>query len=605
MSLYDDINNYANNARIQMLAKLAELYPGGKIGKFIGFTASGKRIFEVNGKQVIAKGASNTALPEYFSVVIDEAASAEWQKKKKKSAERAKAKKKPEAARQQRPKPGRVHIFEDQPIGDYIVKYSSVYSGRSTFNGRRFNKISGEVENGASGNDSQTVPTDDWNPYGDPSKIITCNVAWGQAFVGGFSPDIGIADVSAGSTSISINLSSSGQLELLWAGVDFGYIEQSVSLSSGSLDLVSGSAETISFVSNNQLTFFYSYGGNLYEFVPAAHLPLGNDLFLDAKSFRTWIADGILFETFTVVVVDLSVKLDDEDNQLSGPIVNPFLENIRVGKVKTYFMHLRMDLEDGTTQVRTTNMSELVTDHLFRAKENTIIITERLVANSELDFAGLNVRFYDWNLVATNAFEDDWIYEFKTLFESFTDLSFGEGSSVKDFCASYPNVASIDELRNASSVEFMFSSRVFLPFAIEEYSSTDDIENFTEARYSYFLTNNNSSGKAIDFFQSIDDIALFLNTTESTAEVKEGYDIDKNEEPANEILELNGLEWSDEPVTIVKTTGFYEYTATKVWVPDFELNLPTRIMAAEFSEVYDIEEPGALIYLGEPEILLI
>lgn len=124
MSLYDDINNYANNARIQMLAKFAELYPGGKIGKFIGFTSSGKRIFEINGKQVIAKSASNTAIPEYFSVVIDEAASAEWQKKKKKPAAKPQAKKKPAGARQSRPKPGRVHIFEDSATTTPYLVYA-------------------------------------------------------------------------------------------------------------------------------------------------------------------------------------------------------------------------------------------------------------------------------------------------------------------------------------------------------------------------------------------------------------------------------------------------------------------------------------------------
>lgn len=414
MSLYDDINNYANNARLQMLAKLAELYPGGRIGKFVGFTASGKRIFEINGKQVIAKSASNTAIPEYFSVVIDEAASAEWQKKKKKPAAKPQAKKKPAGARQSRPKPGRVHIFEDSTTTTPYLVYA-----RSRDIIRKNERLRGSLEGRGNASEGYSVPDPPTlRPYNN-NFIFGCHAYAEAAAFPGFSSYAGA--VSNGATCSSTdNDAITGILDFYATTTT---IEESISLElefSSSLYCEGTAAATIIAHQAEHVFYFVSeddeFQVNINEIMGMG----GNSTFAPRIVFTqhaySYANENAILSTFLVnVLEDTDAYMSFTGRKLYGAYPHIYSEGFPVtGIMQNYVVHTRKEYDSEQMESKIIKVS-------IRYTPNDLIARSMFAGNQLGPGVGqIGVRLfasptssssYDYSPAFAQSFEDHWWYK--------------------------------------------------------------------------------------------------------------------------------------------------------------------------------------------------
>lgn len=471
MSLYDDINNYADNARLQMLAKLAELYPGGRIGKFVGFTASGKRIFEINGKQVIAKSASNTAIPEYFSVVIDEAASAEWQKKKKKPAAKPQAKKKLAGARQARPKPGRVHIFEDSTTTTPYLVYARINDII-----RKNERLSGSVEGSGNASEGYSVPEPPTlRPYNN-NFIFGCHAcAQAVAFLGSSSY---AGAVSNGATCSSTDNDATTGITDYYATTTT--INESISLElefSSSLYCEGVAAATIIAHPAEHVFYFVSeddeFQVNINEIMGIG----GNSTFAPRIVFtqhaHSYANENAILSTFVVnVLEDTDAYMSLTGRKLYGAYEHIYGEGFPVtGIMQNYVVHTRKEYDSEQMESKVIKVSirntanDLIARSMFAGSQigSGIQVGVRLFASPTTSAS------YDYSQAFAQSFEDHWWYKMYSALGNVNE-SWWKGTG------------SLGELSSLDIISLSSTSIVsgFLPNAlpqVNKYATADAAQN--------------------------------------------------------------------------------------------------------------------------------
>lgn len=613
-----------------MLAKLSQMNQGATIGRFIGYTSSGKKLFEVNGKIVVAKSTGQIDVSEYHKVVIDEAGTAEYQKKKKKKPEKPKQKKRA-AKRQAKPKPGRVHIFEDDQPGSYLVKYSVDPNSMFDFWGWRLN-FNGLYTQNTSGSATQVIPKNDWDPFFDPSKLVIFCRTFTNTDTGGFPPDFAEANASIGTVTSS---SSGDRVTSINGGIQYGYQNQSVNCSSGPLDFSYAVASSGSYAFDPDPSIFYSFEGGLLEFKPAAHTPSldGTSVILNGvRSIKDWVGGNVLFATFIVSTADLSVIRDENGEAATLPVAEySSLKTRYVGKIRSYFMHMRLDMSDGTYEVRTTLASDMAPDrfrddYLFYVDLSFTDVNdeEYPVANFSYDLFDLR----DWSTIADDAFEDDWIYGFRDFFKAHaSDLNFIQRGYYLDFLKSNPAVNSPNDFNNLASIEFMFSSQTLSPYLVDlGYENLESVLADSRQKTSAILQSTDEAIPVKNFFGGTEDIISFIlaalykypTGVYPGGAIKSGFKLSWKDQDASDILEENGIEFQGDPIAClfpanigfnprpqVPGRGSPSYIAARAWFPPFTQEIESPPLSSDgVPEGLDRDTPGVLTYLWQPTIIL-
>lgn len=472
MSLYDDINNYANNARIQMLAKLAELYPGGRIGKFIGFTASGKRIFEVDGKQVIAKGVSNTAIPEYFSIVIDEAASAEWQKKKKKPAAKPQIKKKPAGARQSRPKPGRVHIFEDSATTTPYLVYA-----RSNDIVRKNERLQGRIDGSGNASEGYSVPEPpNLRPYNN-NFIFGCHAYAQAAAFPGSSSYAGAVSNGAACSSAD-NDAITGILDYYATTTT---INESIQLEvefSSSLYCEGIASATIIAHAADYVFYFVSEDDEFQVDINEIMGMGGGSLFAPrivyAQHAYSYANENAILSTFLVnVLEDTNTYMSFTGRQIYGAYAHIYNEGFPVtGIMQNYIVHTRKEYDSEQIESKIIKVSirntadDLISRSMFAGSQLAITVnfpSIRLLASPTSSAA------YDYSQAFAQSFEDHWWYKMYSALGNVNESWWKGSFSIFD-------LASVDiiSLSSTSIISGFLPNR--LP-QVNKYATADAAQN--------------------------------------------------------------------------------------------------------------------------------
>lgn len=454
-----------------MLAKLAELYPGGRIGKFIGFTASGKRIFEVDGKQVIAKGASNTAIPEYFSIVIDEAASAEWQKKKKKPAAKPQIKKKPAGARQSRPKPGRVHIFEDSATTTPYLVYA-----RSNDIVRKNERLQGSVEGSGNASEGYSVPDPPTlRPYNN-DFVFGCHAyALAAAFPGSSSYAGAVSNGAA--CSSADNDAITGILDYYSTTTTFN---QSISLElefSSSLYCEGVAAATIIAHPAEYVFYFVSEDDEFQVNIDEIMGIRGDSPFAPrivyARHVHSYTNENAILSTFAVnVLEDTDAYMSFTGRKLPGEYEHVYSEGFPVtGIMQAYVVQTRKeyDSEQVESKIIEVPIRNATDDLLSRSMFSASQIGAGISVGIRLNASPTNFAGYDYTQVFAQSFEDHWWYKMYSALGN-VNQSWWQGAT------------SFGELASLGIISISSTSIVsgFLPTGlpqVHEYGTADSAQN--------------------------------------------------------------------------------------------------------------------------------